>query len=115
MDKLALLHSGRATDFPEDSGEYRLRRFLESLPGVLAWSTLVLALVGSWLFPAQVALFIIAFDTYFIINGLYFAFFIIRNTRRMKRYMKKDWLSTLKALPAEEYQVPVDSWKDVIH
>lgn len=115
MDKLALLHSGRATDFPQDSGEYRLRRFLESLPGVLAWSTLVLALVGSWLFPAQVALFIIAFDTYFIINGLYFAFFIIRNTRRMKRYMRKDWLSTLKALPTDEYQVPVDSWKEVIH
>ena len=115
MDNLELLHTGRATEFPEDSAEYRLRRFFEVLPGVLAWSTLVLALVGSYLFPTQVALFIIAFDTYFIINGVYFAFFIIRNTRKMKRAMQEDWLAKLKTLPRDAYRVDVDSWKDVIH
>lgn len=110
-----MIHTGRATDFIDDPKLYRLRRGLEMLPGILSWSTLIGALVGSFLFPKYVALFIIAFDTYFIINGVYFAIFLIRNTRRMKRSMKEDWLKKLKALKKENYRVEVSTWQDVIH
>ena len=109
------IHKGRATDFLDNPKDYRLRRGLEMLPGILSWTTLVAMLVGSFLVPHWVALFIIAFDTYWVINGLYFAVFIIRNTVRMKRHQREDWVARLEALPQGDIRVPVDSWKDVIH
>lgn len=109
------IHLGRASDFAGNERDERLRRFLEMLPGILSWSTLIGVFLGSFLFPQFIALFIIAFDTYWIINGVYFAVFIIRNTILMKRSLKTDWLEKLDALPQEQYRVPVKHWSDVIH
>lgn len=114
-ETLDYLHLGKATDFRDNKWDYRFRRGLEMLPGILSWSTLIGVFVLSFIKPHWVAVFIIAFDTYFIVNGVYFAFFIIRNTMRMKRYMKKDWRKKIEQLPHGEYRVDVPSWSDVIH
>ena len=96
------IHLGRASDFAGNERDERLRRFLEMLPGILSWSTLIGVFLGSFLFPQFIALFIIAFDTYWIINGVYFAVFITRNTILMKRSLKTDWLEKLDELPQEQ-------------
>jgi len=66
-------HVGRADDL-EDVKNRRIYRALEILPGFLAWLTLVLMVVLSFLTPVFVAIFIILFDVYWFIKTIYLSF-----------------------------------------
>jgi len=107
-------HVGRAADL-ESSQDRALYRLLEMLPGILAWGTLVLAVVLSWLQPVWVAFFMIGFIIYLLLRTLYFAFHLWTGYRQMKENEKKDWIVKLDNLPRKEYQLEVASWKDLWH
>ena len=106
-----------------------LRRALEMLPGALAWTTLIAAVLFSWLKPLWVAIFIIVFDMYWILRAIYLATLALATFRRLRRARKTDWLARLEALPATRYSSlgatrdPEDieglpairSWKDIHH
>jgi len=92
----------------ETSGDRRLFRFLEILPGVLSWGTLLLMIFLSWNKPVWVAFFIIAFDIYWLLKTLFLAFHQQFSYRRMRMNLKIDWLKRLDELPAK-------NWEEIYH
>lgn len=98
-----------------DHKERRIYRFFEMLPGIVSWSSLVAAVVGSWLFPVWVSFFVITFTLYWFFRTLYFFFYLRSSYRRMRASENTDWLAKLDALDKDKYSVPVVSWKDLYH
>jgi hypothetical protein len=76
-----------------------LYRFLEMLPGIFIWVTLALAVFLSWASPVFVAFFILAFDLYWIFKIAYFSIHTRSAYKKMKEYMKRDWLAEVQKLP----------------
>lgn len=102
MNKIQIrkpLHIGRASEL---SGRDRwLYRAFEILPGALSWTTLLGAIILSWLAPVVAALFIIAFDFYWFLKTVYLSIYLRQNWRRMKHNLSVDWTSMLKTLKYE--------------
>lgn len=88
------LHIGRASDL---AGKDRvLYRMLEMLPATLAWGTILGSIILSYFLPIWMALFIIAFDIYWLLKTLYLSAHLRQNWKRMKYNMKLDWQKKLK-------------------
>lgn len=86
---------GSHKDLPSRGSRF-LYRLLEILPGVLIWSTFILAVVLSYFIPVWVALFIIGFDIYWMVRIVYLNFFLANSFRQMKRNMNIDWHKKIK-------------------
>lgn len=101
MDSAALTHLAvedvKTIRFKRDRVLYR---FMEMLPGILIWSVFGLAIFLSWSKPIWVAFFIIAFDLYWLFKIVYFSIHTRSAYRRMKKYLKRDWLSEGEKLPS---------------
>src|SRR3990167_1334296 len=98
------LHVGRAVDLP-DKNERRLFRALEIMPGFLAWFTLFLVVALSFLTPFFMAVFIIAFDVYWLIKTIYLSLHLRISYRKLKQNLKVNWLDRLDKLPVEDYRL----------
>ena len=61
------LKFGRATDVADKKDRF-IYRFFEILPGALAWATLVLIVLFSFIWPVVIAIFIIIFDVYWFVK-----------------------------------------------
>ncbi|HOX30237.1 MAG TPA: glycosyltransferase family 2 protein [Candidatus Paceibacterota bacterium] len=101
------INLSKADDLP-GSRARSLYRFFEILPGLLAWSTLVFALLFSWLIPFWVAFFIIAFDLYWLLRVLYLSVHQVVSYRKMKANSSVNWLKRLKKEKSEK-------WKKIHH
>jgi hypothetical protein len=71
-------------------------RFLEILPGTLAWTALALPVVLSITSPVLVAYFIIAFDLYWTIKSFRQGANLIRGYNRLHRAQQIDWNKRLE-------------------
>ncbi|MDP3963003.1 MAG: glycosyltransferase family 2 protein [bacterium] len=91
------LRVGKAPDLAL-SGERALYRFFEVLPGALAWGTLGGSVLFSWLWPVGVAVFIIAFDVYWLLKTVYLSVHLIAAYHKLRRNTATDWLKKLDAL-----------------
>jgi len=105
--KKEYLQIGFARDL-SDKKDKILFRFLEIMPGVLSWGTLVLLIFLSWKRPVWVAFFIIAFDIYWLLKTVFLSFHQRFSFGRMKKNLKIDWLKKLDELP-------VTNWKEIYH
>jgi hypothetical protein len=96
------LNLSRAEDFKSrwQKGFYR---FLEMLPGVLSWATLIFGFVFSRWLPFAVAVFIIAFDFYWLCRVLYLAAHQIASYKKMEANKKTDWIAKLKKEKSAEW------------
>lgn len=83
-------------------------RILEILPGVLAWGTLAFGFVFSWRWPLTVAVFIIAFDLYWLFRVLYLAAHQIASYKKMKKAVAFDWSKSLE----KDFS---DRWRQIYH
>lgn len=108
------LFIGKASEIANPS-ERRLFRFLEILPGLTSWLTLGFLIFASWRWPVAVAIFIISFDVYWFFKTLYLSFHLAHSFRKLRQYLKKDWLKELINLGKEKYRLPVNSWQDIYH
>ena len=81
-----------------DPAERRWQRFWEMVPGILTWSTFIGMFVFSRIIPTWVAIFIIAFDTYWILRTVYIASYTVLAYRKMRRWEKINWLKRLQEL-----------------
>jgi len=109
------LHTGRATDLANKS-DYRLYRALEIMPGFLAWLTILLVVILSILIPMYMAIFIIAFDVYWLIKTVYLSLHLRVSYGKLKRNLKINWLEKLDKLPITNYRLQgLKSWQDVYH
>lgn len=82
-------HVGRA---PELAGrERRLYRFLEILPGLASWSTLIAVIFASIYAPFFAAYFIIAFAVYWVLKTAFLSYHLRHNWKRLRHHMAIDW------------------------
>jgi len=99
-----------------DKKERFLYRFFEILPGFLAWITLILIILLSFLAPVAVAVFIIIFDIYWLIKTIYLSLHLRQAFKKLQENLKINWLERLARLPIADYQLPtVRSWQDIYH
>lgn len=83
---------------PTDPMQARTQRMLEVIPALLTWSTLIGMVVFSMFTPVAVALFIIAFDIYWIHRTVFVSYYSIKAYRRLKNDQKIDWLARCKGV-----------------
>jgi len=112
MDYLKL---GQSTDL-SDKKERFLYRFFETIPGLLAWVTLILIIVLSFTAPVWIAIFIIIFDVYWFIKTVYLSLHLRQAFKKLRHNLKVNWLEDLEKLSPEEYALKgVKSWQDLYH
>lgn len=75
-----------------------LYRFLEIVPGALAWLTLVAIVVLSWLAPIGIAIFIIIFDLYWLFKTLFLSLHLRVAYKKVQQHLAIDWLAKLSEL-----------------
>lgn len=80
-------------------------RFYEIIPGFLAWTTIILIFLLSWLAPAATAIFIILFDIYWLFKTIYLSFHLRAAFSKMRQVMKTNWLEKLQ----------IENWGDIYH
>jgi len=111
----AYLHVGRAGEL-QDPGDRKLYRLLEILPGFSAWLTFILIVVLSFWTPFFVALFIIAFDVYWLIKTIYLSLHLRVAYNKLRENSKINWLERLENLQPTTYNLqPLKSWGDIYH
>src|SRR4030066_1894711 len=90
----------------ENKKERIIYRCFEFLPALLSWGTLFLAFIFSWLTPAVVAVFIIAFDCFWLLRVFYLSFYQSASYKLMKKNLSIDWLEKGENLK---------KWENVFH
>ncbi len=109
------LKIGQADDL-RGPNEKKLYRFFEILPGLLAWSTLILVTFLSFVLPREVAVFIIAFDVYWLVKTIYLSLHLRAAFQKLRKNMNRDWLESLKLLAPSAYTFPkIKHWSDMFH
>lgn len=97
----AYLHIG---SYRELSGRDRLLyRLFELIPGALTWTTLLGVIFFSWFWPFGTAIFIIAFDVYWLVKTAYLSAHLRATWKRMRRALRTDWRAETERL-GEEWQ-----------
>lgn len=71
------------------------RRFFEILPGTLAWLTIAAIFLFSSLLPKWVAIFIILFDTYWLLKSIYLSLHLRHTFIKMRENMRTNWTEKL--------------------
>jgi len=87
-------------------------RFLEIIPGLTAWSILILPFVFAPFTPAAVAYFILAFNLYWFLKAINIMRHMIRGFGRMWRSMKIDWLERCKAVSTDPKAYKASLWQE---
>lgn len=100
MDYLKI---GKATELT--GNDRKIYRLLEILPGFLSFGTLILLLILSYLKPAWVAYFIIAFDVYWLLLVIYLGILLFAAYLEMKKKKVIDWRVECQKL----------SWQNIYH
>lgn len=67
------------------------RRLLEILPGALSWTTLIGLSLLAFIVPFWIAIFIIMYDVYIFIRGLYMTVHLVYAYLKLKRMKSIDW------------------------
>lgn len=107
MDKKDYLDISKASDI-QNLKERRLYRFFETLPGLISLGTLLGVLVLSWLFPAQIAIFIISFCFYYLFRIVYFSVHQVVGYLKVKKHLSINWMEKLKKIKNKD-------WKNIYH
>ncbi len=90
-------HIGKASDLQGKSRVFY--RFLEMIPGILSWSTILFAILISKFLPVWAAFFIITFDAYWLFKTLYLSLHHYHNYERMQHALRTDWNSMMRDMP----------------
>lgn len=80
---------GRATELT--GRDRRFYRFLEILPGLASWATLIGVVLLSIYAPFFAAYFIIAFALYWVLKTAFLSYHLRYNWKRMRHHMSLDW------------------------
>lgn len=88
----------------------RTQRGLEILSGLFPWLTIAIIIIGSFLFPAVIAYFIIAFNIYWLYRSLQLVVNGTSGYLNIKATEQIDWFKKLKADPKTK-----NRYKDIYH
>ena len=81
----------------------RFYRFLEIVPGVAAWTTLIGIVLASIYASFFAAYFIIAFAIYWVLKTIFLSYHVRHNWKRLKHHMELDWAALLRRFKYEQY------------
>jgi cellulose synthase/poly-beta-1,6-N-acetylglucosamine synthase-like glycosyltransferase len=100
-------------------------KFFEILPAALSWITLVLMVLISWKGAFWASIFIILFDTYWLLKTIYLSFHLKYSFSKMRKDSKENWLNKLDLLNNDQRIITNDTknpstssglrWKDIFH
>jgi hypothetical protein len=87
-----------------DPKEKRVQRILEIIPAILTWFTLLGMIIFSYFVPMWMAIFIIAFDIYWIHRTIFISYYSVKGYRQLKEGQKIDWFERCRHIvEPEEY------------
>ena len=84
-----------------NSKDKRKQRFLEVIPAILTWITLVGMIVFSYFAPKWVAVFVIAFDIYWIHRTVFISYYSIKAYKKLRAHEKINWLQRCKGVSGD--------------
>ncbi|MDP2641485.1 MAG: glycosyltransferase family 2 protein [Candidatus Yanofskybacteria bacterium] len=99
----------------EDPKERAIYRVLEIFPGALSWGTILLGVLGAWLFPVATAFLIVVFVMYWVFRLVYLSIHLAASFRQMRKNEKIEWVQKLQELPKDRYTLPLPAWSDMHH
>lgn len=108
-DNSHLLPYARRADFKvaranELTGrDRRFYRFLEIVPGVAAWATLIGIVWASIYASFFAAYFIIAFAIYWVLKTIFLSYHVRYNYKRLKHHMELDWSQLIKRFRCNDF------------
>ncbi len=76
--------------------DYYKYRILEIIPGLLTWSTFIIAIILSFNWPIGGIYFIIAFDIYWILRIFYLMIYLLISWKKYLKAIKINWWLKLK-------------------
>ena len=114
MEEKYYLKIGTAGDL-KDKREKVVYRLLEIFPGTLSWLTLAAIILFSWRLPFWAAIFIIAFDVYWLFKSIYLSLHMRASFGKMRANLKKDWLQELRQVEVNSVELKDFKWQDVYH
>ncbi len=79
-------------------------RLLEILPGFMSWGTFLAVILCSIFIPVYTAIFIIAFDLYWLLKTIHLSYHQYYNWRRLKHNSDVDWYEKLQNMKFERIQ-----------
>ena len=84
----------------------KIYRFLETIPAILVWGSLIGSIVLSYYAPLTAIYIIILFDLYWLIKALYWLVYLFGSYKKYRRDTKIDWFKTLnKENPISKEQI----------
>lgn len=92
-------HVGRATNL--EGKNRRFYRFLEIIPGVASWATLIGIVLASIYAPFFAAYFIIGFAVYWVLKTAFLSWHLRYNWKRLRHHMKVDWAEMINRFSYE--------------
>jgi len=103
--------------------DYKLYRGLEMLPGFLSWVTLLSLIILSAWEPVWVAVFLILFDIYWLLQVVYLAIHLLSSYHQLKKSQAKDWPAECVRLGTRDFVIKSESgerqltmdWQDLYH
>lgn len=108
--KKEYLNIGRAEDL-NNVWSRMLYRFFEMVPGLLVWGTFVFIVIGSWLLPFWMAIFVILFDLYWLLKTVYFSMHLRKAFNLMREYIGTDWLKKLDEINLSSHALGIKDWR----
>jgi cellulose synthase/poly-beta-1,6-N-acetylglucosamine synthase-like glycosyltransferase len=91
----------RATELT--GADRRFFRFLEIVPGVAAWTTIIGIVLASIYAPFFAAYFIIAFSIYWVLKTIFLSIHVRYNWKRLKHHMELDWGQLITRFTYDEF------------
>jgi len=93
-------HVGRATEL---SGRARLfYRFLEIIPGLASWTTLIGVILLSIYAPFIAAYFVIAFALFWVLKTAFLSYHLRYNWKRLRHHMSLNWSEMIERFDYSE-------------
>lgn len=108
------LKTGKASDL-KHSSDRLFYKFLEIIPGGLAWSTLLGIIIVSRFFPVFASFFIIAFDLYWLLKTVFLSFHLRASHQQMKKNLATNWPDLLNKIEAGRSPINIKHWSEIYH
>lgn len=81
-------------------------RWLEMLPGLMVWGSLLLSVLASIFLPLWAIVFIILFDLFWAIRVVYIMGYLVLAYRQFRRALRIDWQARVTQFP---------EWSSIVH
>jgi cellulose synthase/poly-beta-1,6-N-acetylglucosamine synthase-like glycosyltransferase len=91
-----------------DADRSPLYRWLEIIPGILTWSTLILPIVLAFTFPKVVSIGVMIFALYWFMRAVVMAYHLIKAYRAYHQAMRQNWKHELMTSHPQ-------TWENVVH